>query len=494
MLEEQHRSLGQASTSAPQPFEPAAALPAEKLERVPAWGEASDSAGYVYRPSTVSGLRQVFELARDSGRTVGLRGAGNSYGDATLNSDNIILDMRRMNRILDWQPDSGRIRVEPGVTISQVWQYILEDGWWPAVVPGTSNPTVGGCAGMNVHGKNAWKEGTIGDHIYEFDLMLPTGQIVTCNRQTNGELFHAAIGGFGMLGVFTSLTLQMKRVYSGLIKVEALVSHNLVEMFDQFEDLLPASDYLVGWIDAFARGKALGRGQIHKANYLPPGADPYPSQTMRLDSQHLGDTLFKVLPRSVMWRLMRPFMNNLGTRFVNMGKYWASRLGHGNVFEQPHVAFHFLLDYVPNWKKAYGSGGLIQYQSFIPADNALEAFSDMLRLCQRYRMPNYLTVLKRHRPDDFLMTHGLDGYSMAMDFLVTPRRRARLVKLTSELDSLVLNAGGRFYFAKDSTLRPETVTNYLGQDTINQFIALKRQYDPDNILQTNLWRRLFPSY
>jgi FAD/FMN-containing dehydrogenase len=468
-------------------------LPAERLEEVPAWGNASRALGYVYRPVTIAQLADTFRVARESGRTVGLRGTGNSYGDATLNSGNITLDMSRMNRILDWNPENGRIRVEPGVTIQRLWEHTIEDGWWSAIVPGTSKPTIGGCAGMNVHGKNAWKEGTIGEHIYEFDLMLPSGVIVTCNRQQNSDLFYGAIGGFGMLGTFTSLTLNLKRVYSGLINVEAIASANLKEMFNQFEELLPQSDYLVGWIDAFAGGKSLGRGQIHKANYLAPGEDPYPEQTLRVDNQHLGDTMFGILPRSIMWQLMRPFFNNFGARLTNMGKYWFSAFKDGSKFQESHVGFHFLLDYVPNWKKAYGPGGLIQYQSFMPADTALDAYCEMLELCRRRGLENYLTVLKRHRPDDFLISHGLDGYSLAMDFRITPRRRPRIVQLTKELDEIVLAAGGRFYFAKDSTLRPEVVAAYLGQESVQQFLQLKAQYDPEHILQTNLWRRAFPS-
>ncbi|MCI0397963.1 MAG: FAD-binding oxidoreductase [Chloroflexi bacterium] len=467
-------------------------LPADKLENVPAWGGASSAMGYVFRPSTTEGLRDVFDLARRSGRSVGLRGAGNSYGDAPLNSEQITLDMQRMNRILAWDPAGGRIQVEPGVTMAQLWQYALEDGWWPAVVPGTMHPTIGGCAGMNIHGKNAWKVGTIGDHIYEFDLMLPSGEIIACSREKNADLFHAAIGGFGVVGTFTSITLSLKRVYSGLLNVEALASGSLKEMLAQFDEHLPTADYLVGWIDALARGKSLGRGQIHKANYLPPGADPNPSQTLRLDRQHLPDTLLGFVPRSIMWRFMQPFMNNAGTRLVNMGKYWSSRFTHGQKYQQPHAAFHFLLNYIPDWKKSYGPGGLIQYQSFIPAENTLDAFSEMLRLCQRRGLPNYLSVLKRHRPDNnFLITHALDGYSLAMDFRITPRRRAAVVRLAAELDEIVLAAGGRFYLAKDSTLRPEVAVATLGRDTIDRFRALKARCDPDNILQTNLWRRIF---
>lgn len=114
---------------------------------------------------------------------------------------------------------------------------------------------------MNVHGKNAWKLGPIGDHIREFDLLLPSGKLLTCSREQHADIFHAAIGGFGMLGCFTSLTLQMKRIYSGLLNVDALSSPNLGEMMAYFDAHLHDSDYLVGWIDAFPGGGPLAAGK-----------------------------------------------------------------------------------------------------------------------------------------------------------------------------------------------------------------------------------------
>jgi len=466
-------------------------LSLEHLEVVSAWGGASRSASYVFRPTTEDQLHDLMLLAAKSGRSIGLRGGGNSYGDAALNSENILLDMRRMNRILEWNPVSGVIKLEPGVTISQLWQYVLEDGWWPPVVTGTSMTTIGGCAAMNVHGKNAYQAGPIGDHILEFELMLPSGESILCSREENSDLFFAAIGGFGMLGIFTSVTMQLKRVYSGLLDVQTETQPDLASMFDYFEAYVDYSDYIVGWIDSFSKGSALGRGDVHRANYLGSGADLAPSQTMRLENQHLTPNMFNVMPRSIIWIFMRPFMNNLGTSLINMAKYQAGRLGGSKQLRQPHAAFHFLLDYVPDWKNSYGPGGLIQYQPFIPKETARDAFADILRLCQRRGMPNYLTVFKRHRPDDFLMTHGLDGYSLAMDFRITDERRRRVAALARELDEIVLAAGGRFYFAKDSTLRPEVAQAYLGQETIDQFKAMKKRNDPDNLLQTDLWRRVF---
>ena len=465
-------------------------LPADRLEAVAGWGGANSGMGYVYRPSTVAQLRQIFEWAAQNNRSIGLRGGGNSYGDAAMNDESIVLDLTRMNRILDWDPENGRIKVEPGVTLNRVWEYVVEDGWWVPVATGTAKITIGGGAAMNVHGKNAWKMGTFGEHIYEFDLMLPNGKIKTCSREQNSELFHAAIGGFGMLGCFTSLTLHLKRVYSGLLHVEALTKPNLGSTMQWFEDHLHNSDYLVGWLDAFSTGQRLGRSELHRGIYLKPGEDPNPQQTLRLETQRIDPDIMGFFPRSALWRFQRPFWNHFGMRFVNIGKFYAARLRDGASYREPHAHFHFLLDSL-DWKKPFGPGGLIQYQPFIPAENAEAAFTQILQLCQQRGLPNFLTVMKRHRPDPFWLTHGLDGFSLAMDFRITQRNRQRMVSLARELDEIVLAANGRFYLAKDSTLRPEVTRAYLGTETVNKFLALKQKVDPEYRFQTNMWRRLF---
>ncbi len=481
----------QPSTSQTRSYVLPAVLPDEHLEVVSGWGESTQGMSYVYRPSTLEALAKVFETAVQNGRSIAMRGGGNSYGDAFMNDENIVLDVRRMNRVLDWNPEKGIVRVEPGITIEELWQYVIEDGWWPPIVTGTSKTTIGGCAGMNVHGKNAWRKGPIGDHILEFDLMLPSGEIITCSRTENDDIFHAAIGGMGLLGCFTSLTLKMTRIYSGFLQVQTQAQPDLAGMFDYFHAHVEEADYIVGWMDAFAGSKALGRGDVHRAYYLPQGADPQPRQSLRLESQHVPENLMGVVPKSIMWLGMRPFMNNVGTRLINTAKYYAGHVGGGKTYLQTHAAFHFLLDYVPHWKKAYGPGGLIQYQPFIPKENALNAFADILRVSQFYDQPNYLTVFKRHRPDDFLLSYAVDGFSMAMDFRITPGNRQKMLMLTRELDEIVLAANGRFYFAKDSTVRPEVAQAYLGDEAINRFRTLKTRCDPDNLLQTNLWRRVF---
>ena len=453
---------------------------------------ASSALSYVARPVNSDGICAVFDQARRSGRPVGLRGAGRSYGDASLNAEGILLDLTRMRRILAWDPQTGIITVEPGVTIQQLWQYAIEDGWWPSVVSGTMFPTLGGAAAMNIHGKNNFKAGPIGDHILEFELMTPSGAVINCSRDQNADLFYAAIGGFGMLGVMTRLTLQLKKVYSGLLNVTPIGVRNLDHLFQIFEERLPHSDYLVGWIDCFGAGDSLGRGQVHQANYLKPGEDLNSAQTLRVENQELPDSILGIVPKSVMWRFMKPLVNDPGMRLINTAKYLSSmKLSDGHVHQQSHAGFAFLLDYVPNWKHAYKPGGLIQYQSFVPKEYARSVFSSQITLAQKYGLVPYLGVFKRHRPDNFLMTHAVDGYSLALDFAVRPDKRGGLLSLAAEMDRVVLDAGGRFYFAKDSALHRMSAVEAVGAERAARFFALKQQTDPDDLLQTNLSRRLF---
>lgn len=466
------------------------------FEYVEGWGMAVGAHGRVLRPRSVEQLRECLALARRDGTTLGLRGGGNSYGDASVNDGGHALDCSRMDRILGFDPKTGVATLESGVTIEKLWKHVLPQGFWPRVVSGTMFPTVGGAAAMNIHGKNNFAVGTFGDAILEFDLMLASGELRRCSRSENADLFHAAIGGLGMLGVFTRIVLETKRVHSGDVAVRAISTRNLREMMQYMDAHRVDADYLVGWIDCFAAGEASGRGLIHHANYLHEGEDLDPARTLTIAHQELPANILGVFPKGEVWRILSLFNNDLGMRLINLAKYHAGRLeAHHEPHLQSHAGFAFLLDYVPNWKWAYGRErgrrGLIQYQSFVPTKVAHELFLELLQRCRRADLVPYLGVFKRHRPDPFWLTHAVDGWSFAMDFKVTPANRERLWRHCAELTELVLAAGGRFYFAKDLVLGAKDPARFYPADKLDRFLALKRELDPQGLFSTNLWRRAF---
>lgn len=442
-------------------------------------------------PRSVEELAVTVQRARAEGLTVAFRGSGRSYGDAALNAHGVVIDTTHLDRVHRWEPDTGIFEADPGVTIEGLWRRTIEDGYWPAVVPGTMHPTLAGCVSMNVHGKNNFRAGPFGDHILDLDLLTAAGDILRCSRDEHPEVFHAVIGGLGLLGAITRVRMKLKRIESGRLRVEALAANNLDEMFDRFEANLPRADYAVGWIDCFARHAGLGRGVIHIANYLTAADDPEAAVSLHVERQGLPPRILGV-PRSVLWRFMRLFTNDPGVALVNAAKFFTSRLQDRHTYVQSHVAFAFLLDYVPDWRLAYGLGGFIQYQIFVPHAEARACMRDVLELCQREGRCSYLGVLKRHRPDAFLLSHALDGWSLALDFPVPPGQREQVWALTERLTERVLAAGGRFYFAKDAVLRASDVEQAYGRERLDRFLAVKQQLDPHNVLSSDLWARALP--
>jgi len=127
----------------------------------------------------------------------------------------------------------------------------------------------------------------------------------------------------------------------------------------------------------------------------------------------------------------------------------------------------------------------------VPKETAEAAWAEMLRLSFKRGLPSYLGVTKRHRPDQFLLTHAVDGFSLAMDFKVTNGNRTKLSQMLQEFDRIVLDAGGRFYFAKNSETTPESAQRFLGEETIAGFKNIKKRCDPNNLLESDLYQRVF---
>ncbi|HWS23710.1 MAG TPA: FAD-binding oxidoreductase [Anaerolineales bacterium] len=456
------------------------------------FGHSLNAPSIRFSPKNNEELHEAFKEAERRGFKIAFRGAGRSYNDAALNGGGMMVTFENMKEILEWDPESGIVTVQPGISLGELWQRVLPDGWWPPVVSGTMTTTLGGCLGMNIHGKNNFRLGTIGEHVLKFNALLPNGAEITCSPDLNSDLFYSMIGGLGMLGAFTSITLKMKRVYSGFLRVTQYPVQNLNLHLEAIECDAPLHDYTVGWLDATAGGDSLGRGQIHVADYLHDGEDSDPATSLRVDHQTLPATMFGFFPKSIIHYFMTPFMNNFGTRFVNSAKYLASL--RTSTYLQSHAAFHFLLDYVPNWELAYGKQGLIQYQTFLPKASALDTWKEMLITSQKRGIPSYLGVTKRHRPDQFLLSHAVDGFSLAFDFKITKQNRRDLRTMLTEFDNITTNNGGRFYLAKNSETSSKTALAYLGKPAIEKFIQLKKRTDPDFILESDLFQRIFGAF
>ncbi|NJL24162.1 MAG: FAD-binding oxidoreductase [Calothrix sp. SM1_5_4] len=143
-----------------------------------------------------------------------LVGQGRSYGDSCLVSDGLLLKSGQRDRFLHFEPQSGILECESGVTLEEIIRVFAPRGYFPAVVPGTRFVSLGGAIANDIHGKNHHVAGTFADHVLEFDLLRSDGQILRCSREANSDWFAATVGGLGLTGFITRVRLKLTRIPS----------------------------------------------------------------------------------------------------------------------------------------------------------------------------------------------------------------------------------------------------------------------------------------
>lgn len=123
------------------------------------------------------------------------RGLGRCYGDSSLN--NRVVSTTKFNRMLSFVENSGSLTCETGVSLEEILAVFVPRGWFLPVTPGTKFVTVGGAIASDVHGKNHHKAGAFSNHISSLDVLLSTGEVITCSKTDSSELFWATCGGMG---------------------------------------------------------------------------------------------------------------------------------------------------------------------------------------------------------------------------------------------------------------------------------------------------------
>jgi decaprenylphospho-beta-D-ribofuranose 2-oxidase len=422
--------------------------------------------------------RDTAEVAGLIGTRTGLiaRGQGRAYGDAAIGMTSTLFSSG-LDRMRGFDPGTGELTVESGVTIADILATFVPRGFFLNVVPGTKFVSVGGAIASDVHGKNHHRDGGFGDHVVSFRLALPNGDILTCSRDENAELFLATIGGMGLTGVITEAILRLRPIETGWLTQETLVAGNLDAAMDALDQTASAT-CSVAWIDCLARGAALGRSLIHVADHASAA-----------DKDRLGPELPRY-PAPRAGRLSVPglfpgfALNSLSVHALNEVYFrrGASQAGVRRLVSwEPYF---FPLDAIANWNRIYGRRGFLQHQCVIPAHNARGVLAQILDRTSRRGNASFLAVLKQLGDSHGLMSFPMRGYTLAMDFPVNDA----VFGFLDEIDALVVAAGGRLYLAKDA--RQSRATFEAGYVGLGRFRALRKQIAADKRLVSHLSARL----
>lgn len=416
------------------------------------WGRALRASGEVARPERLQSL-----AALGPAPAMGMR---RSYGDAALNSGGRAIDMSQFDKLLGFDPETGILEAEAGARIGDIAAAFAPRGWLPTVMPGTGFATIGGCIAQDVHGKNHHHMGSFGQHVTEITLLQNGAETVTT---PGSALFEATLGGLGQTGIIIRAKLRMIPCKGDVMFVTERRARN----WDEHLAFLDASNasYTVGWIDATARGGALGRGIVEEGETGAGLVKPSPkSRAIPMDAPHFA--------------LAKPVV-----RAFNQA-YYHRVPARGRTVVRPMAEFFFPLDKIHDWNRLYGKRGFHQFQCVVPLASA-PALRGMLEEIAASGLASPLAVLKRMGAGRAgYLSFPMEGYTLAIDFPNRPEART----LIKRLEAMTADAGGRLYFAKDSLAEGAQIRAMYPD--LPKWQAEVAKADPEAALATDLVRRL----
>lgn len=409
-------------------------------------------------------------IERVGPRGVLVRGLGRSYGDAAQNAGGLVLDGRSLSRRIDIDTAAATARLGAGASLEELMTRALPLGLFAPVTPGTRQVTVGGAIAADVHGKNHHRDGTFGQSVTRLVLIDGLGQ--RRELSPGQPEFAATVGGMGLTGIVVEADVRLARVANCAMSVDTDRLPDLASVMTRLVETDRTHKYTVAWIDTLASGSSLGRGVVTAGDHAPQGVE---ADQFRFEPRSVAAAP-KAIPSGA--------LNRLTVRAFNEAWYRkAPKRRRGEL--QSIGAFFHPLDGVRDWNRIYGRNGFLQYQFAVP-DSSADFVSTVLARFSQAGIPCFLAVLKRFGPaNDFHLSFPTAGWTLALDI---PVGVPGLSALLRELDSELVAAGGRIYFAKDSRLDPALVSHMYPR--LAQWRAVRETMDPDRKFTSDLSRRL----
>lgn len=390
------------------------------------------------------------------------RGNGRCYGDASL--ADTTLKTTKYDKILAFDIENGIFESQCGITLDKILEVIVPKGWFLPVTPGTKFITIGGALASDIHGKNHHLEGSFSKHVIDFDLMTGDGKTMTVSRENYADLFEATAGGMGLTGLICRIKFRLKAIETAYIKQTQIKAANLEEILDLFEQYNHYTNS-IAWIDCLAKGKNFGRSILMLGEHAKEGELP---ERFRPEKLKPGKKPLLNIP----FYFPGFVLNNFTIKLFNWLYY------HKNIQKEQqsithYEPFFYPLDAINNWNRMYGKRGFLQYQFVLPFGDGKEGLIKILHRISEKGLGSFLAILKVFGKQYSMISFPLEGYTLALDFPVTPD----IYSFLDELDELVEAYKGRVYLSKDA--RMKAAFFHRTYPRLSEFKQVLMKYNPD---------------
>lgn len=201
----------------------------------------------IFEPADTEEVVKIVRAAKEAGASLSVCGGRHAMGGQQFSSGAWLVDLRRLTALHALDEEKGLLTVGAGID----WRTLIEgylalqgeDAKWGIrqKQTGADALTIGGALAANIHGRGVRLPPMVSD-VECFTLVDGEGQLRRCSREENRELFERAIGGYGMFGIMTEVTLRLAPRVQIERKVEVILLDELVRVPEERE----TEDWLFG--------------------------------------------------------------------------------------------------------------------------------------------------------------------------------------------------------------------------------------------------------
>ena len=424
----------------------------------------------VARPITIEKLASF--IGANSGK-ISIAGGKYSMGGQTFMPNTTQVDMRGLNSI---KIDKERklLTVEAGAIWREVIEKLDKDNLSVKVMQSYANFTVGGALSVNCHGRYIG-HGAIISTVKEIKLVLADGAIKTASPIENKELFYAAIGGYGAIGVIVEATLEL----ADNVKVEKVSQNMAIEEYWNFfkDQIQPNLDII-----------------FHNANInLFDFRTVESISFIKTDKQlTITDRIAPPYQTSLIQRFLVTALTQLHTNLFSIVRNRVLPNDSETVKMRNHEATQDVSSLEPLYR-TFSTFLLQEY--FIPVDKAPDFVNKMREILKD--APRMLNVSIRHAKKDpgSYMAWAREGEVFAFVLYYKQFRPNYFTEetkaWTSKLIDAALGLEGTYYLPYQIFgTQDQFEKGYPGH---KELFKLKKKHDPDTKFSNQLWDKYYDS-
>ena len=432
---------------------------------------------------SLDAVRQAVARAAEQGRAVSIAGGRHAMGAQAFGSDTLMLDMMPLDKVLNLDPDKGVVEVEAGIAWPKLIDHLVTaqkgkaESWGIAQKQtGADRLSLGGALAANAHGRGLTMRPFSSD-VESFELVDASGEVKTCNREQNPELFGLVAGGYGLFGIVTSLRLRLVPRRKIERVVEIGVTDDLIEAFDQ----RIADGYLYGDFQFSIDENSedfLRRGVF--SCYRPVDPDtPMPEGQKQLSADNWDELLYLAHSdkAEVFKRYSQYYLSTTGQL------YWSDTHQLSTYLDDYHIGLDRRLE-------ADDKSTEIITEIYVPRSDLTGFLAEAAEDFRRNGVNVIYGTIRLIEPDDdAFLAWAREPWACTifnLHTVHTPEGIEHSAAAFLRLIDMAIRRGGSYFLTYHKYARREQVEACYPQ--FPEFLALKKKYDPEERFQSDWYR------